>query len=155
MPSFFQTNKVCYFILLYNSCYSTDEIWHLLKTLSGSYCYNTSHFWCDGVSERNNHRTFWSFLVCLIINSLIRMVWTLFRYIASPDKKVNENYLGPASFEEIARYLYSIHVLCLNLLHRNKLHLSIQDFILVWRYWLQESYSSQIWWNRMNCDSIL
>jgi len=36
-------------------------------------------------------------------------VWTLYRFIASPDKKVNVNYLGPASVEEIARYLSDIH----------------------------------------------
>lgn len=33
-----------------------------------------------------------------------------YRYIATADKKANVNYLGPASDEEIARYLSSIHV---------------------------------------------
>jgi len=35
---------------------------------------------------------------------------TCYRYIATADKKTNVNYLGPASDEEIARYLSSIHV---------------------------------------------
>ncbi|KAL1557059.1 Gamma-glutamylcyclotransferase 2-3, variant 2 [Salvia divinorum] len=33
---------------------------------------------------------------------LVSDVMVLFRYIASADKKLNENYLGPASLEEIA-----------------------------------------------------
>ena len=34
-----------------------------------------------------------------------------FRYIASPDKKLNKNYLGPASIEEIAKYVSVINIL--------------------------------------------
>ena len=32
------------------------------------------------------------------------------RYVASPDKKLNKNYLGPASIEEIAKYVFDINV---------------------------------------------
>lgn len=31
-------------------------------------------------------------------------IFSPFRYIASPDQKLNRNYLGPASIEDIAKY---------------------------------------------------
>ncbi|XP_073224154.1 gamma-glutamylcyclotransferase 2-3 isoform X1 [Cicer arietinum] len=40
-----------------------------------------------------------------ISGALVVVLWLLYRYIASPDKKVNVNYLGPASVEDIARQI--------------------------------------------------
>lgn len=49
-----------------------------------------------------------------------KLTLLLFRYIASPDKKLNVNYLGPASIEDIAKYVCLIYhaVIWLNYLIR-------------------------------------
>lgn len=52
---------------------------------------------------------------------------TICRYIASPDKKLNKNYLGPASLEDIAKYVSSICAVQLSV--ENVTHLNDKFFM--------------------------